>query len=341
MKKKWFLVVLLAAMALCLTGCPGGSSSGSVSTADEADFDVSEDMLNSTGIQMQMAGNSSDTASAEFSKKSDDEDVTENEASSVKLIRTVNMDLESDTNNVESTAAAIAAKAGDFGGYAESNRVHVYDTWTNAELTVRIPADRMDGYLEYIESTGMHTKSKSDSMEDVTLEYTDLSSRIRVLQTQKDKYMSYLEQAQTVSEVLEIEERLADVLADIESLQSSLNVLSNKVNYSTLNLTITWTSTPANGFSLSIGDEIVDAFEDLFQSVATMMHFIIVAVPNAIFYIVLFGALWRFFEFVFGIQSNRPNVWKRLKDKVRNRRRRKGQDMLTQDEESDTDDSDI
>ena len=61
---------------------------------------------------------------------------------------------------------------------------------------------------------------------------------MKALQTEETRLLELMEQAQTMSDLLEIEERLTEVRSDLESITSQLRVLENQVTYATIELSI-------------------------------------------------------------------------------------------------------
>ncbi|WP_028273985.1 DUF4349 domain-containing protein [Atopococcus tabaci] len=87
--------------------------------------------------------------------------------------------------------------------------------------TFRVPTDALDAFLEDLEGTEAVKTSERIGTEDVTQDYRDTETRIRVLQTKEERLNTLLEQAETVEEILLIEDQLSDVIAERTSLSGS------------------------------------------------------------------------------------------------------------------------
>ena len=72
----------------------------------------------------------------------------------------------------------------------------------------------------------------------MTLQYTDMESRLKVLRTEEERLLAFMEEAKSVSEMLEIEKRLTEVQAQLDSLTSQLKVYDNLVDYGTIYLSV-------------------------------------------------------------------------------------------------------
>lgn len=104
-----------------------------------------------------------------------------------------------------------------------------------ADLTVRIPADRLDTTLEEIAEIGRVEERNTQSV-DVTQVTEDLDARITALQASVDRLLALMTQATTTADLIAIETALSDRQANLESLQSQRASLADQVDYSTVSI---------------------------------------------------------------------------------------------------------
>lgn len=197
-----------------------------------------------------------------------------------KLITTMNVSAE--TEHFDELMANLEKQITEMGGYIESS-----DQWNgsldyygnrlndrSASLMVRIPAKKLDSFLSMVEASSNIT-NKSKSVEDVTLAYVDLESRKKALLTEEERLLELLEMAETVEDLISIEDKLANVRYELESMESQLRTYDNRIDYSTVYLDIrevtrltpveeptTW-GRIKNGFSenlYNLGEDIKDFF---------------------------------------------------------------------------------
>ena len=237
--------LLTAGMILSLTAC-GSSSNGSYGISDlmDADYSVvsneaaaSEASAYEDGFGMtegyDSAGNAQDTSTT----------VPEETAATAdrKLIKTVNMDVE--TREYDKLLSAVENKVTELGGYIESldayngSTYYSYRSTRNANLTIRIPKDRLEEFQNTVSELGNVT-SRSENVQDVTLTYVDLQSYRDALQTEQERLLQLLEQAESIEDIITIEQRLSDVRYQLESMESQLRSYDNQVDYSTVYLYI-------------------------------------------------------------------------------------------------------
>ena len=157
-----------------------------------------------------------------------------------KLIKTVDMSVE--TEDLTTLLDDISAQVKSLGGYVESRSVYNGSAYSgnrnrNADLTIRIPAANLDGFVGKVKDLSNIT-SANEQVEDVTLSYVAVESRMKALETEHERLMELMAQAQTMSDLLEVEARLTQVVSELESVTSQLRVLQNRVDYATVNLYI-------------------------------------------------------------------------------------------------------
>lgn len=238
MKKRIVISSLAIMVALTtLVGC-GGSKYDSATTYK------SEEAYESNGSYAydDVAEEAWDEAyEEEFTSSSGDsagevgEDAAGSKKSDRKLIRTVNLTVE--TDNFSMLTAKIKNKTQDLGGYIESSSLSGSEEYHTryASYTLRIPAAKADDFIAEVEGQGNVIES-SENVEDVTLTYVDINSRKESLQVEYDRLEKLLMDADSIEELIYIEERLAQVRYEISSIESQLRTYDNKVDYTTIHL---------------------------------------------------------------------------------------------------------
>lgn len=200
-----------------------------------------------------------------------------------KLIRRVS--IEAQTKDMDTLLPQIEAQVHTLGGYLESREVYSgsndFSQWRNARLTIRIPSDKADQFLSEIDAAA-NVLSLNETLTDVTLDYIATESRINALRAEQDRLLELLDQAKSLSEVLEIEARLTDVIGELESVESQKRLYDNQIDYTSIQLSVrqvTELSTPedemtvweriSTGFMATLtgmGETFVDLFVWLIAS---------------------------------------------------------------------------
>ena len=156
-----------------------------------------------------------------------------------KLIRTVSMSirLASDTE-LQGAVGNITSITDQFGGFIVNNDMSFDRNYAGGSLTIQIPKDDVDKFLEAVRGTGYRITSINDSSRDVTSQYVDTEARIKVQQQKIENYQKYLESAENVTDTLEISDRLNEAIADMESYKSTMKALNEQIDYTEIRISI-------------------------------------------------------------------------------------------------------
>lgn len=154
-----------------------------------------------------------------------------------KLIRT--FDLTVETLEFDDFIAAVKKEVSKLGGYIESSSVsgnsYNYTSNRNADFVCRIPSDKLNEFVNTVGGLGNVTYSYEDAR-DITLTYVDTEARIKSLQTEYDRLLELLAEAENIDTIILLEQRITEVRYQLESYQSQLRTYDNLVDYSTVNL---------------------------------------------------------------------------------------------------------
>lgn len=245
---KWMTGILVTTMVLVLmTGCGGSDSAepawtnsatqGAMAVRnEEAYYD-----MDSLGMDMYYDGAESEIVAASPSSGQLKESDAASQQSSRKLIRTVNMSVE--TKEYDAVMSTLEQRVTELGGYIENMDNYngsVYNgsrSSRRASMTARIPAGQLNVFLSEVSEISNVTR-RTENVQDVTLDYVDLASHKKTLQAEHDRLLELMERAEYIEDIITIEQRLSNVQYQIESMEAQLRTYDNKVDYSTVNLDV-------------------------------------------------------------------------------------------------------
>lgn len=181
-----------------------------------------------------------------------------------KLIRTFHIQIQ--TKEFDEVVEGIQAKVQELGGYIENSSLDsgssYYSNYNRySYITVRIPSDKLDGFVDNVKETSNVT-SISESTEDITLNYVDVESRKIALETERDRLLELLEKAETVEDIITIESRLSEVRYQLESYTSQLRTYDNQVDYSTVYIDISEVDRETKVEPKTFWEEVTEDFGD-------------------------------------------------------------------------------
>lgn len=293
MKKKKSGIILAAAMSavMVLSGC--GSSSDPARSSITG-MDSAYETAGSYGVYEEAA--SADMEMADNKAVSTGEAGEVIDTSSRKLVTRVNLSAE--TENLDETVAAVEKKVKDLGGYIESSNVYngsdSYRSSRNASLTARIPAKNLDSFVETVEGLG-NIVSKSVNVDDVTLTYVDIESRRNSLRTEEKRLLEIMESAETVEDIIAIEDKLANVRYELESIESQLRSYDNLVDYSTVYLDIqevaVFTPVEKEGALTRMGKGFIQSLGEVGETIVEFCIWFVSHIPQILLYLILIGVI--------------------------------------------------
>lgn len=264
-------LVLLLALAGC--GASGSTTSDNASPESAAGYMVAETMADNSLTEESIA-------SAQ---------VPENR----KWIVTVDMSAE--TEDMDTLIGALQEHIDSLGGYVQNQRVtngSQYSSYRyrSASLTVRIPAEDVDQFTQEVSGISNVVRTNKN-LEDVTLSYTATESRVKALETEEARLLELMEQAENMSDLLEIEARLTDVRYELENYTSQLRTYDNKIDFATIYLSIEEVQeyTPVEEETLweRISGGFVSSLKGLGEGALEVLVWVIVSSP----YLVVWGII--------------------------------------------------
>lgn len=211
-----------------------------------------------------------------------------------KIIRTVTMSCETKAYDDAITTVMTALNA--YGGYVESSNTtgtgfeDVKHSERRATYTLRVPAEKLDAFLEDLrKDEGIRILSQNATSDEITATYYDTVSRLETLQAEKTSLTAMLEGFTDYSDItsmLKVQERLYNVIEEIEALQTKLNLYDGQVAMSTVHLTLreviiyTEVVDPDPTFGQRVKDAFVESWTDFGRGWQNFFVWFIEAFPT-------------------------------------------------------------
>lgn len=260
-----------------------------------AKSEMSYDMTQSNGAEAPAAlaenadfgamGVRSDAKAEEYKAKEEYEfslmSVPENE---MKIIKTGSLRVE--TKDYEKFISDVTTKVQNLGGYIENSNSEVYQVFENEEKLmygkhkIRVPEESFYEFIDYIESSSL-VKIKNISETDATKEYYEKDNKVKNLEIQEEHLRTLFDKAQTVEEMLLIENELRRVRTEIDSLNISLKDIDDRASMSTIDLDVD--EVLAADFNIASKDNMWDKSKEGFINT---VNSIIRTFENLLIYIV-------------------------------------------------------
>ena len=231
-------------------------------------------------------------------------------------------DVTVETTTFDETVAGVTELVGRYDGWIESSSISGSNYYQKAKgtastrdasFTLRIPSRRFNELMESLSALGNIPYSHIYT-ENVTSQYVDTQARLKAYQTQEARLLEMMELAESVEDVIIIEDRLTELRYRIESLQSTLNNWDRRVSYSTVSLTVKEVReyTPEIKEEPSYWQELKDALKQGFrnagQIIKDLLVFLIEILPVLIILIPVVWLLIWLIKKVFRLDGSRARA---------------------------------
>ncbi len=211
MKLKYLGASVLLIPTLLLSGC--SAATGSI-----------PDMSSVAGAPMDSRSSADFAAEATFSE-------VKSEQSAVIVTGQISLV----AKDLKTASTKLSELVGKRGGRIESRSEQPPTDYSTgySSFTVRIANDKLDEFIESAKELGA-VQSISINEQDVSLEYTDLNTRVAALEAGVARLTQLLATADTTDALITIENAITDRQMQLDSLKGQLNSLENQVAESTL-----------------------------------------------------------------------------------------------------------
>lgn len=166
----------------------------------------------------------------------------------------------------------------------------------SASIQARIPADKLDAVTEAVGGI-CNITSKNENIDDITDTYFDTQAHLDSLNMQEERLLDILSKAEKLEDVISLEQALADVRYQIESLTATMRRMDSQVTYSYLNLDLQEVVEyqPVESAPKTLGEKIAASFKRSGEKLAwffeALLLFMIEDLPLIVIWLAIFGVI--------------------------------------------------
>lgn len=235
MTNKIKVVFLLVLVCMFFTACSSKKDVHNTEQLSKDDIAV-DDTYTITEEEKQTASETVDTTTSSSNNEGNGESNISVETNR-KIIRNVTLGLE--TQDFDKVVDSIETEITTLGGYAENISMSdlLSSTDRYCKIIARIPAAKLDSFVNKVSETG-NIVSKNISAEDVTVNYVDMQSHVKVLKVEQERLIELIQKAVDLESIILLENRLTEIRYELESYESQLRTYDNLIEYSTVTISI-------------------------------------------------------------------------------------------------------
>ncbi|MBB2183788.1 DUF4349 domain-containing protein [Lachnospiraceae bacterium MD1] len=230
-----------------------------------------------------------------------------------KIIRRFYLDVE--TQEFDDFIRKLNSEISRLNGYVENSeisgkRYNFENDLRYGNLTIRIPRDRVDEFVNIVGENG-NVISLQETSENVTLEYVDIESRKKTLEIEQERLFELLEKTDNLDSIIALESRLSDIRYELQNYGTKLRTMDNQVDYSTVTLNVREVErmTPTVQAKQTVGSRIKNGISNTLYNISEgFKNFFVWFVVNLPYML-----LWAAIITVITLITLRITKWSRLK----------------------------
>ncbi|MCL4375163.1 DUF4349 domain-containing protein [Patescibacteria group bacterium] len=119
--------------------------------------------------------------------------------------------------NVEAAQRLVVKKTQELGGFMVYSSLNNPTENTNANITVRLPSQKLDQALTYFKSLSIKVVAENLTGEDVTDQYSNIQARLDTLNKTKTVFEAMLDKATTVTDILNVQREILNLQDQIDA----------------------------------------------------------------------------------------------------------------------------
>ncbi len=148
------------------------------------------------------------------------------------VVRNANIAL--DVKNVSDAIAAVRGLTEGVGGFVAGTSSRYEEDEEYASLTLRVPSSAYNQVMDGLRQMAVKVTSENGTARDVTEEYTDLDAQLRNLQATEAQYLALMKRANTIDEILKVQNHLTNARSQIERIKGRINLLERTSDMATI-----------------------------------------------------------------------------------------------------------
>lgn len=272
MKTQFYLILII--VAAVLLSCSGGSNKEATMDGGYLN-DMTTAPLKSDMSEKRALKN-------EQSEITNEPKEPETEKIGKKIIKTASVNVEVD--DYDNSMKHINSVLKEYNAYVSSENENRYDSQVSNTIVIRVPNENFDTLLVKLVEGSKQVNSKTVSVNDVTEEYVDVYTRLKNKREVEKQYVELLKKANTVGDILDVNEHLRRLTEEIEAKEGRLKYIDNRVKFSTITLYIYQSFKQDYGFF----GKILDALEGGWQGFLAFIVGLIYIWPLLIIALIVF-----------------------------------------------------
>ena len=292
--KKSLITFIALGIFLSQAACSGSSGGSASSRSDYAADSYSDYSQDSYEDYSEEAAEDYDAADSEELEVSEDGEIlntASKKTSNLNLDMLVyRCDVTIDTLDYEKSYDDLLKLISEYGGFVESSEytdngsnysyyyIESSDKHLECNITARIPSDKYDKFTSEFSGLG-DVRSMSANVENVTQEYTDSETALKIYREQEKRYIAMIADADA-SYAMELQTQLTELEIKIAKLESRMQNIRNDVAYSYVDVRLREVEKytlhdTTDTFSMRMKDNLSESWTNFLDFLESVLRFFI------------------------------------------------------------------
>ncbi len=202
-----------------------------------------------------------------------------------KVIKTANLSIEVERDAFDERFQRASEIADELGGFVTTQSAGV----RSGSLVMRVPSRYFNRARALLKDLGVRTIRDGIQGTDVTAEFVDLKARLEILQARRDALTTLLREADSLEEILRLNDAVDDVLIRIEELKGRVKLINDQTSKATISVEL-----HEDGAAPQDDDDasIVDAWSSSIDGFLRVVGAIVIGIGYLLPIVVLAGLGW-------------------------------------------------
>ncbi|MEO5647759.1 MAG: DUF4349 domain-containing protein [Chitinophagaceae bacterium] len=180
-----------------------------------------------------------------------------------KIIKTATLKLE--IKDIKSYSSLLHSQIKQAGGYIAKEEQRHSDYSLAVDMEIKVPVGSFEPLLVALTGNDAKIIERTINTQDVTGEVVDTKSRLVAKEQMRLRYLDFLKNAKTMTEVLQVQSEINRLQEDIEAASGHVNYLSHQSALSTIHLYFSQAITSTNKtdpLEPSFSDRVIAALKN-------------------------------------------------------------------------------
>lgn len=166
-------------------------------------------------------------------------------------------------------------------------------------FVLKVPADGFSAFLDRLEQLEPKSMQRNIQGQDVSEEYVDLTSRLKVKEATEARYLKFMEAATQTQQLVEYVNELERIQTDIERIKGRMRYIDSNVAYSTIEIRVYQPDAAklsATGPDSSLLERMKNALTGSIEVLSRLAQWLIVflagALPLLVIAFIILAPIW-------------------------------------------------